>query len=160
MDPVKEGVPIKEVVPACKEYGDVVLESFQHLEEVCENREKFTLVDKKNRGMISVWDKGKRAKVIMTNCFDSLMEVDKGDKWALSIVDGSPPPLRVDDSAMVLLSTTRDGIPLGDAAPIRPYGSWCSWNVRGLNSLVKCRVVKDFLAVSTVGFCCILETIV
>ena len=36
--------------------------------------------------------------------------------------------------------------------------SWCTWNVRGLNSSVKCRAVKDFLAVSMVGFCCILET--
>lgn len=36
--------------------------------------------------------------------------------------------------------------------------SWCTWNVRGLNSPIKCRAVKDFLAVSTVGFCCILET--
>ena len=36
--------------------------------------------------------------------------------------------------------------------------SWCSWNVRGLNSPVKCRAVENFLAVSTVGFCCILET--
>ena len=36
--------------------------------------------------------------------------------------------------------------------------SWCTWNVRGLNSPVKCRAVKDFLAVSTVGFYCILDT--
>ena len=36
--------------------------------------------------------------------------------------------------------------------------SWCTWNVRGLNSPIKCRAVKDFLPVSTVGFCCILET--
>ena len=33
VDSVKEGVPIKEVVPPCEEYGDIVLESFQHLEE-------------------------------------------------------------------------------------------------------------------------------
>ena len=94
VDPDKEEVPIEEVVLACEEYDDVVLESFQHLkegeiiipkltekvEEVCENREEFTLVDKKNRGMISVQDKGKRVEVIMTNSFYSLMEVDKGDK--------------------------------------------------------------------------------
>lgn len=35
---------------------------------------------------------------------------------------------------------------------------WCSWNVWGLNNLVKCRAVMAFLAVYTVGFCCILET--
>ena len=39
-----------------------------------------------------------------------------------SIVDGSPPPLRVDDSAMVLLSTIGDIIPMGEATPIRPHG--------------------------------------
>ena len=33
VDSVKEGVPIKEVVPTCEEYGDIVLESFQQLEE-------------------------------------------------------------------------------------------------------------------------------
>ena len=32
-DSIKEVVPIKPVVPACEEYGDVVFESFQHLEE-------------------------------------------------------------------------------------------------------------------------------
>ena len=87
-----------------------------------ENQEEFTPVVRKNRGMISIRDKGKSAEVIITNSFDSLMEVDKGDKWALSIVDGSPPPLRVDDSAIVLLSTTGDVIPMGEAVPIRPYG--------------------------------------
>ena len=87
-----------------------------------ENWEEFTLFDRKNKGMISIRDKGKRAEVSITNSFDSLMEVDKGDKWALSIVDGSPPPLRVDGSAMVLLSTRGDVIPMGEAAPIRPYG--------------------------------------
>ena len=35
---------------------------------------------------------------------------------------------------------------------------WCFWNVWGLNNPVKCRAVKDFLAESTVGFCCILNT--
>ena len=130
---LKEVVPIKKVVPVCEEYGDVVLEEtwkkerslsincLKNVEEVYENREEFTLVDRKNKGMISNRDKGKRAEVSMTNSFDNLMEVDKGDKWALSIVDGSPPPLRVDDSAMVLLSTTCDGIPMGEAAPIRHY---------------------------------------
>ena len=131
---VKEVVPIKKVVPTCEEYGDVVLESFQHLEEgeiithklpekvESENREEFTPVDRKNRGMISVRDKGNSAEVSITNSFDNLMEVDKGEKWALSIVDGSPQPLRVDDSAIVLLSTTGDVIPMGEAVPIRPYG--------------------------------------
>ncbi|XP_031740405.1 uncharacterized protein LOC116403411 [Cucumis sativus] len=127
--PVKEVVPTKEVVPDCGEYGDVVLESFQHMEEgeiithklpekVEVNREEFTPVDRKNRGMISIRDRGKRAEVSITNSFKNLMEVDKGDKWLLSIVDGSPPPLRVDDSSMVLLSTTGDVIPMGEAAPI------------------------------------------
>ena len=36
--------------------------------------------------------------------------------------------------------------------------NWCSWNVWDLNSPIKCRAVKDFLAVSKMGFCCILET--
>ena len=131
--PVKEVVPTKEVVPICGEYEDVVLESFQHMEEgeiithklpekVEVNWEEFTPVDRKNRGMISIWDRGKRAEVSITNSFNNLMEVDKGDKWPLSIVDGSPPPLRVDDSSMVLLSTTGDVIPMGEAAPIRPHG--------------------------------------
>ncbi|KAL0549129.1 hypothetical protein IC582_013609 [Cucumis melo] len=36
--------------------------------------------------------------------------------------------------------------------------SWCTWNVRGLNHQVKCKVVFDFLGSSSVGFCCLLES--
>ena len=57
----------------------------------------------------------------MTNSFGSLMEEEKGDKWALSIVDGSPLPLRVDNSSMVLLSNPCDDNPLGAQAPIGSY---------------------------------------
>ena len=68
MVPVKELVPIKEAVSVCEEYGDVELDSFQQLEEGEINipqlrtekgkedvkRDDFTLVDRRNRGMISI----------------------------------------------------------------------------------------------------------
>lgn len=83
-----------------------------------ENRDDFTIVARKNRELVSVHDKGKRAEVITNNSFGSLRDVGEGDKWALSIVDGSLPPLRVNDSDLVLMSKSLDGIPLGAKAPI------------------------------------------
>ena len=59
------------MVPVCEEYGDVVLESFQQLEEgkintpqltekveeLFVNHEDFTLIDRKNKRMISIRNK-------------------------------------------------------------------------------------------------------
>ena len=52
--------------------------------------------------MVYVREKGKHVDVIMPNSFGSLMKLGEGDKWTLSIVDDSPPPLQVDDTAIVL----------------------------------------------------------
>ncbi|KAA0062319.1 hypothetical protein E6C27_scaffold154G00700 [Cucumis melo var. makuwa] len=41
-------------------------------------------------------------KVIMPNSFGSLLEVGDADKWALSIIEGSPPPLQVDEGTDIL----------------------------------------------------------
>lgn len=60
------------------------------------------LVIRKKRELVYVREKGKRVDVIMPNSFGSLMKLGEGDKWTLSIVDDSPPPLQVDDTAMVL----------------------------------------------------------
>ena len=94
----------------------------------------------------------------MPNSFSSLIELGEGDKWALSIMDDSPPPLQVDDTTSVLKGMPFDGNPTGAKLLLILMISWCSWNVRGLNSPIKCTTVLDFLVVSTVDFCCILET--
>lgn len=60
------------------------------------------LVIRKKRELVYVREKGKRVDVIMPNSFGSLMKLGEGDKWTLSIVDDSPPPLQVDDTAIVL----------------------------------------------------------
>ena len=54
------------------------------------------LVIWKKRELVYVREKGKRVDVIMPNSFGSLMKLGEGDKWTLSIVDDSPPPLQVD----------------------------------------------------------------
>lgn len=36
--------------------------------------------------------------------------------------------------------------------------SSCTWNVRGLNDQVKCKAMFGFLGLSSIGFCCFLET--
>ena len=51
------------------------------------------LVIRKKRELVYVREKGKRVDVIMPNSFGSLMKLGEGDKWTLSIVDDSPPPL-------------------------------------------------------------------
>ena len=60
------------------------------------------LVIRKKRELVYVREKGKRVDVIMPNSFGCLMKLGEGDKWTLSIVDDSPPPLQVDDTAIVL----------------------------------------------------------
>ncbi|TYK26642.1 uncharacterized protein E5676_scaffold313G002880 [Cucumis melo var. makuwa] len=98
--------------------GEVVLESFKQLEEgeirSSPNRhssqvkkevgksDEFTLVTRKKSDLVSVKDRGKRNEVIMPNSFGSLLEVGDADKWALNIIEGSPPPLQVDEGNDVL----------------------------------------------------------
>ncbi|TYK23423.1 DUF4283 domain-containing protein [Cucumis melo var. makuwa] len=89
--------------------GEVVLESFKQLEEgeirSSPNRhssqvekevgklDEFTLVTRKKRELVSVRDRGKSLEVTMPNSFGSLLEVGDINKWALTIIEGSPPPL-------------------------------------------------------------------
>ncbi|KAA0049770.1 Exo_endo_phos domain-containing protein/DUF4283 domain-containing protein [Cucumis melo var. makuwa] len=98
--------------------GEVVLESFKQLEEgkirSSPNRhnsqvekgvgksDDFTLVTRKKSELVSVRDRGKSMEVIMPNSFGSLLEVGDADKWVLSIIEGSPPPLQVDEDTDVL----------------------------------------------------------
>ena len=89
--------------------GEVVLEAFKQLEEGEINntpnrhngkvekgvgkRDGFTLVTRKKSELVSIRDRGKSMEVIMPNSFGSLLEVGDINKWALTIIEGSPPPL-------------------------------------------------------------------
>lgn len=57
---------------------------------------------RKQRELVSVRDRGKHLEVNMLNSFDSLTELGEGNSWALTFVNGSPPPLQVDGSIVVL----------------------------------------------------------
>ncbi|KAL0556476.1 hypothetical protein IC582_004990 [Cucumis melo] len=98
--------------------GEVVLEAFKQLEEGEINntpnrhngkvekgvgkRDGFTLVTRKKSELVSIRDRGKSMEVIMPNSFGSLLEVGDADKWALSIIEGSLPPLQVDEGTDIL----------------------------------------------------------
>ncbi|KAA0026071.1 uncharacterized protein E6C27_scaffold581G00620 [Cucumis melo var. makuwa] len=98
--------------------GEVVLESFKQVEKgeirSSPNRhdsqvekgvgksDEFTLVTRKKSELVSIRDRGKSMEVIMPNSFGSLLEVGDADKWALSIIEGSSPPLQVDEGTDVL----------------------------------------------------------
>ena len=73
------------------------------------NQDDFTLVVGKKWELVYVRYKGKSVDVTMSNSFGNLMELGKGDKWALSIVEGSALPLQVDDTTMVLRGMCSDG---------------------------------------------------
>lgn len=49
----------------------------------------------------------------MLNSFGSPLELGEDDNLALSLVDGSPPLLQVDDSAIVLRGLSPNGGPTG-----------------------------------------------
>lgn len=131
----KEDVSNKDEDLTSVAYGDVVMESFKQLEEgeinssltmtiqekVIENQNDFTLAARRKKELVSIRDKGKSVEMTMPNSFGSLMELREGDKWALSIVDGFPPPLQVDDKALVLKAIPFDGNPMGAIAPIHSH---------------------------------------
>ncbi|KAA0055180.1 uncharacterized protein E5676_scaffold640G00020 [Cucumis melo var. makuwa] len=52
-------------------------------------------------------------EVIMPNSFGSLVEVGDVDKWALTIIEGSPPPLQVDEGTDVLNGVSSKNGPKG-----------------------------------------------
>ena len=74
----------------------------RQVEKEVAKRDDFTLVTRKKRELISIRDRGKSLEVTMRNSFSSLSEVGENDKWALTIMDGSPMPLQVDDSVVSL----------------------------------------------------------
>ncbi|KAA0047412.1 putative non-LTR retroelement reverse transcriptase [Cucumis melo var. makuwa] len=98
--------------------GGVVLESFKQLEDgeirsspnrpssqvekEVDKRDEFTLVTRKKRELVSIRDRGKSLEVTMPNSFGSLFKVGDVDKWALTIVEGSPPPSQVDEGVVAL----------------------------------------------------------
>ncbi|KAA0062888.1 non-LTR retroelement reverse transcriptase-like protein [Cucumis melo var. makuwa] len=73
-----------------------------HVEKEVGKRDEFTLVTRKKSELVSVRDRGKSIVVAMPNSFGSLLEVGDVDKWALTVIEGSPPPLQVDEGTGVL----------------------------------------------------------
>ena len=59
---------------------------------------------------------------------------------------------------MILSGIPSDDNPAEVKTPSTSHDCGCSWNVWGLNSLVKCRAMLDFLSMSFVDFCYLLET--
>ena len=76
-------------------------------------RDEFILVTHKKRELVSVRDCGKSLEVTIPNSFGSLLKVGDVDKWALTIVKGSPPPIQVDDGVVALSGVSSENGPEG-----------------------------------------------
>ncbi|KAA0059751.1 reverse transcriptase [Cucumis melo var. makuwa] len=128
-DPSYSDVILVHSCPPLKLWTEVVLEAFKQLDEGEINntpnrhngkvekgvgkRDGFTLVTRKKNELVSVRDCGKSMEVIMPNSFGSLLEVGDADKWALSIIEGSPPPLQVDEGTDILSGVSSSISPKG-----------------------------------------------
>ncbi|KAA0037609.1 kinesin-13A-like [Cucumis melo var. makuwa] len=74
----------------------------RQVEKEVGKRDEFTLVTRKKRDLVCVRDRGKSLEVTMPNSFGSLLKAGNIDKWALTIVKGSPLPLSVNDGVVAL----------------------------------------------------------
>lgn len=107
--------------------------SITQVEREVGKKDEFTLVTRKERELVSIRDRGKSLEMTMPNSFSSLLELEEGEKLALSFVDGSPPPLQVNDSVIILSGLNSEGGLWECIFFMIPMISWCTSNVRGLN---------------------------